>query len=244
MDTNDRSFFMVLSCNAYFVVSCGRMAIRFLGWIATAASMSSPGSRVTPSLAANAASPGKLPGAVSRQMAWLATVAAVANVTCSSALREVLLAALRQAIHRKAALQVMRVSLMDLAPCSWGWRHCGNHRGIGLNLLVCCRHWAWLSRQDVLGGTLAGLLLLVSGHRVIGIWGQPPFLRSHTLVNEHIKLTDSGRLVYSELLATSIVTYSCDEHRDDLAAAGVHHTMGKFTEALHEAVQRLLWPLG
>jgi hypothetical protein len=65
MDTNVCSFFLVLSRNAYFVVGRGRSAIRFLGWIAMATAMSSPGSRMTPSPAANAASPGKLPGAVS-----------------------------------------------------------------------------------------------------------------------------------------------------------------------------------
>jgi hypothetical protein len=50
--------------------------------------------------------------------------------------------------------------------------------------------------------------------------GQPHFLRSRTLINERLELTNSGWLADSELLVTSIVMNSGNEHRDDLAVAG------------------------
>jgi hypothetical protein len=101
--------------------------------------MSSSGVCMTPSLAANAASPGKPSGAVVRHVAWLAIALAVAVGTRSAALRIVLLAAFRQAVNRMAGLQVMRVSLMNGAPCPLGWRCRRNRRVIGVDLLVSHR---------------------------------------------------------------------------------------------------------
>jgi hypothetical protein len=59
MDADDCSFFLVFFGNAYSIVDHSRATIRFPGWIAIAAAMSSPGTHVAPSSAARAASPGK-----------------------------------------------------------------------------------------------------------------------------------------------------------------------------------------
>jgi hypothetical protein len=64
MDVDNRSFLLVLSRNAYLAVGHGRMVIRFPGRITTATAVSSLGAYITPSLAANAASPGKPFGVV------------------------------------------------------------------------------------------------------------------------------------------------------------------------------------
>jgi hypothetical protein len=68
-------------------------------------------------------------------------------------------------------------------------------------------------------------------------------LRPRTLINERLELTNSGWLADSMLVVTSIVMNSGNEHRDDLAIAGVHHNMSELIEAPHEAAQRLLWVL-
>jgi hypothetical protein len=38
-----------------------------------------------------------------------------------------------------------------------------------------------------------------------------------------------------------VVMDSGDKCRDDLAVAGVYHTVGKLAEVLHEAMQCLFW---
>jgi hypothetical protein len=43
-----------------------------------------------------------------------------------------------------------------------------------------------------------------------------------------------------ELLTAPVVAHPRDKCRDNLAVTGVYHTMGKQTEALQKAVQRLL----
>jgi hypothetical protein len=112
--------------------------------------MSSLSSRMPSSLAACTASIGKPPRAIPRQVARLATTVVVAGVVRSSALCEALLAGFCQAIHSTASLQVVRIGLMNGAPCPLGWRCCGNHRGIGFDLLVSSRWRAWLGNQDLL----------------------------------------------------------------------------------------------
>jgi hypothetical protein len=47
-------------------------------------------------------------------------------------------------------------------------------------------------------------------------------------------------MVDGSQIPTSIVAHSGNERRDDLAIAGVHHTMGKLTEVMHEAAQCVL----
>jgi hypothetical protein len=60
---------------------------------------------------------------------------------------------------------------------------------------------------------------------------------------ERIELADGSQLADLELLTTLIVMNSSDKHRDNLAVADVHHTMGELEEALHEATQCLHWAL-
>jgi hypothetical protein len=71
-------------------------------------------------------------------------------------------------------------------------------------------------------------------------WSQPSFLCSRTLIKERVELADGGRLADPELLAAPVVVHPGDKCCDNLVIAGVYHTMGKLTEALHKAAQLLL----
>jgi hypothetical protein len=93
MDAHDHGFLLVLPRSAYFVVGHSRMVIKFLGMVPMAAAVSSPGTYMTSSPAANAASPDKPSEAIAQQVAWLATAVAVADGTSSAVLCKALLAA-------------------------------------------------------------------------------------------------------------------------------------------------------